>query len=39
MTDERLGKLDIVSDTGEAILLPMRMREEVLDKSIANKII
>lgn len=39
LSDERLGKLDIVSNTGEAILLPMRMHEEVLDKSIANKII
>ena len=39
LSNERLGKLDIVSDTGEAILLPMRMKEEVLDKSIANKII
>ena len=39
LSNERLRKLDIVSDTGEAILLPMRMKEEVLDKSIANKII
>lgn len=37
--DERLSKLNIVSDTGEAIILPMRMMDDAFDKSIADKII
>ena len=39
LSNERFGKLDIISDTGEAILLPMRMMDDAFDKSIADKII